>query len=272
MARYLYGGGGDGDIIRTTGLPYINATASIYNSRTGGTQITDLQNISGTAITQVTSDANGQVVFYGPDNYISVLWLDFGSGVRWALSPKAVDLTVTRGIAVQRAADAATPTFTAKAALPYNTADPLEQALAAKLDPLVIPRFASQAARDAAFTAPANGDRCYRTDLGADQLYDGTAWRNYLKPTDTQRGMTTFTFTSVTSSLITVTFPVAYPAGSVPIVTTNINSGVGATAHWDSRAINITNTQFQLFVFTNNSPQDPGTWSSVPVQWTAVAP
>lgn len=178
MARFLYGGGGDGDVIKPTGTPFLNTTALVYNSRSGGTLITDLQNISGTSIGQVTTDSNGQAIFFGPDNYIGTLWLDFGSGsgVRWALSPKAVDLAATRAIAVQRTADAATPSFTTKAHLPYNAADPLEQALATALDPLVIPRFATAAARDTAFPAPANGDRCYRTDLAADQVYTGTAW------------------------------------------------------------------------------------------------
>lgn len=175
MARYLYGGGGDGDIIQPNGTPYINTSANVYNARSGGTQITDLQNFSGATIAAVTTDTYGQAIFYGPDNYIGALWLDFGSGVRWALSPKAVDLAATRAIAVQRSADAATPTFTAKAHLPYNTADPLEQSLATALDPLVIPRFASDAARNAAFPSPAAGDRCYRTDLFRDQVYDSVS-------------------------------------------------------------------------------------------------
>jgi hypothetical protein len=177
MSRYLYGGGGDGDIIKPTGSPYINSTALVYSSRTGGTQVTDLQNVAGTAVTSVTSDSVGQVVFYGPDNYIGVLWLDFGSGVRWALSPKAVDLAATRAIAVQRTTDAAAASLTQKARLPYNAADPLEQALTTALDPLVIPRFTSAATRDAAFPSPVNGDRCYRTDTKSDQLYEGSSWR-----------------------------------------------------------------------------------------------
>lgn len=178
MARFLYGGGGDGDVIKPAGTPFINTTALVYNSRSGGSQITDLQNISGTSISQVTTDSVGQAIFFGPDNYIGVLWLDFGAGspVRWAVSPKAVDLAANRAIAVQRAADAATPSFTAKAHLPYNTADPLEQALTTALDPMVIPRFATSAARDAAFPAPTAGDRCYRTDIKSEQLYNGTTW------------------------------------------------------------------------------------------------
>jgi hypothetical protein len=164
----------------------VNATATIYDSRTSGTRITDLQNISGAAVTSVTTDSFGQAVFFGPDNYIATLWLDFGSGVRWALSPKAVDLAATRAIAVQRAADAnaATLSYTPKAHLPYSPNDPLEQALATALDGGVINRVASQSARDAAFPSPINGDRVYRLDLAAEQVYNGSlgVWRtsNYV--------------------------------------------------------------------------------------------
>lgn len=178
MTRYLYGGGGDGGIVKPSGQPFLNAGAAVYNSRSGGAQITDLQTVSGTAIATVTSDANGQVAFYGPDNYIGTLWLDFGtgSGVRWALSPKSVDLAATKAIEMQRSADAGFPSFTTRAHLPYNTADPLLQALATTVDHLVITQVIDQAARDAAFPSPQNGDRAYRIDLKADQLYNGTSW------------------------------------------------------------------------------------------------
>jgi hypothetical protein len=172
MARYLFGGGGDGDIVKPTGLPYTNASANVYNARTGGTAITDLQDIAGNAVASVVADANGQILFYGPDNFIGTLWLDFGTGIRWALSPKAVDLAATRAVAVQRTADAAALSYTQKARLPYSPNDPLEQTLTAALDPMVIPRFGSDAARDAAFPSPQEGDRCYRTDLSRDQVYD----------------------------------------------------------------------------------------------------
>lgn len=224
MARFIYGGGGDGDIIRTTGVPYINASANVYDARTGGNPVTDLQNITGAAITSVTTDSFGQAIFFGPDNYISVLWLDFGSGVRWALSPKAVDLTATRAITVQRAADAAGASLTTKAALPYHAADPLEQALATKLDPLVIPRFASQAARDAAFPSPVTGDRCWRDDLQADQVYVTAlaAWRtilfaNRLGPTGAGSGSVSNTATE--TQLAGINCPGTVTAGATFRVT-----------------------------------------------------
>lgn len=197
MARFLYGGGGDGDVIKPTGVPYISATAIVYDARTGGNPVTDLQNMAGAAITQVVTDTYGQAIFYGPDMFIGVLWLDFGSGVRWGLSPKAVDLAATKAISAQRAADNAGAAFTLKAALPYNANDPLEQALTTKLDPLVIPRFSSISARDAAFPVPVAGDRCYRTDTDMEQVYQGgqAQWRN-------RPAMTPSSFTTTLSNTI----------------------------------------------------------------------
>jgi hypothetical protein len=210
MTRYLYGAGGDGEVVRTSGLPYANAAASVYNSRSGGSPITDLQTLTGAAISSVTSDPYGQVAFYGPDNYIGTLWLDFGGGVRWALSPKAVDLAATQAIAVQRTADASALSYTTKSTLPYNTADPLEQALAAKLDPLVIPRFPTQTARDAAFPAPTNGDRCYRTDLASDQLYNGTSWVTLVQAGAWNTANLTITPTSGTMSVNSGSLTIRY--------------------------------------------------------------
>lgn len=177
MTRYLYGGGGDGDIIRTTGLPFANSSANVHTTRTGASPVTDLQNVSGAATTNITTDVNGQALFYGPDNYIGVLWLDFGVGVRWALSPKDVSAAALQAHAVQRAADLTAATRTKKAGLRTNVADPLLNALAGDLDPLVEPRFASASLRDDAFPAPADGDRCYRTDLHCAMRYHGGAGR-----------------------------------------------------------------------------------------------
>lgn len=223
MTRFIYGGGGDGDIIQPSGVPFANATALVYNARTGGTRITDLQTISGAAVSAATTDLYGQAIFYGPDAYIGVLWLDFGVGPRWALSPKAVDLASAQAIAVQRAADFTGAAFTVKAALPYNANDPLEQALANKLDPMVIPRFASQTARNAAFPAPANGDRCWRTDLSAEQVYNGSTstWRttSFASDTGTTGSAVTLNATATETALSTLSLPGNLPAGATFRVT-----------------------------------------------------
>jgi hypothetical protein len=223
MTRFIYGGGGDGDIIQPSGAPYANATASVYNARTGGTSVTDLQNMSGAAITTVTTDSYGQAIFYGPDAYIGVLWLSFGVGPRWAISPKAVDLASAQAIAVQRAADFTGASFTTKAALPYHANDPLEQALASKLDPLVIPRVASQAARDAAFPSPVSGDRCWRTDLNTEQTYNGSlgVWRSTSFATSfgSVGGTVTVSNTATETALSGLSVPANSPAGATFRVT-----------------------------------------------------
>lgn len=200
MARFLYGGGGDGDIVQPTGLPYTNAPATVYSARTAGAAVTDLQSLAGATLpgAAVTSDAYGQVAFYGPDNFVGTLWLQFGTGPRWALSPKAVDLTAAQVIASQRSADDTGRTTTRKAALPKSAANPLGSRLADTLDPLVIPRFASLAARNAAFPAPVSGDRCWRSDLLTDELYDGTRWRTHT--TDAPWTVGAFTITPATGT------------------------------------------------------------------------
>lgn len=184
MARYLFGAGGDGEInSATTGLPYANTVANIYNARTGGSLVTDLQNTSGGAISQVTSDAYGQFAFFGPDAYTNTLWLDLGTGPRWAMRPAdiasmvsaAVTTNMSATISQVRASDYTNRVFTTKAALPKNTNDPLEAGLADALDPLLIPRFASSSARNTAFPSPADGDRCYRTDNHQMERYDSAA-------------------------------------------------------------------------------------------------
>lgn len=79
-----------------------------------------------------------------------------------------------------------------------------------------------------------------------------------------QTGSSTISFATDTSFTVAVTFAKAFPA--VPKVFTNINSGAGSTASWDSRAFNVTTTGFTMFVFGPSS-----TWSNIEVQWAAIA-
>jgi hypothetical protein len=270
VARFIYGGGGDGDIIKPTGVPYINAGANVFDARSGGSQISDLQNISGVAITSVTTDAFGQAIFYGPDNYIGVLWLDFGSGVRWAVSPKAVDLAATRAVAVQRAADAAATTPTTKAGLPYNAADPLEQALATALDPLVIPRFASPSARDAAFPSPQNGDRVWRTDLAAEQIYNGQLglWRatSFAYNFGTVGGSVTVSNTTTETVLATAAVPAGVVAGATYRITAygTLIQAASTTPNISFRTkvggISGTTMSSTLFTAASNASPAPRPW------------
>lgn len=64
-------GGADGDWAFSQSGPYIalqsGVSVTFYTALTGGTQVTDLQNTSGGAITSVTTNSNGEIPeFYGP--------------------------------------------------------------------------------------------------------------------------------------------------------------------------------------------------------------
>lgn len=77
-----------------------------------------------------------------------------------------------------------------------------------------------------------------------------------------QAGAVLISFTTQTSFTTAVVFDT--PFDSQPSVSVNINSGVGATANWQSRGFNVSTTGFTIFVFGPSS-----TWASVDVQWQA---
>lgn len=88
MARSLYGATpADVTFDAETGVlaPEVNVT--IWTARTGGTQITDLLNISSAPVTLATSDEYGFLAFYGPDGVTATLWADGDAGSRVALFP-----------------------------------------------------------------------------------------------------------------------------------------------------------------------------------------
>jgi hypothetical protein len=85
-------------------------------------------------------------------------------------------------------------------------------------------------------------------------------------PMGYQAGQLSVSFTTLTSFTVVVNFAQPYPAGTNLSVHTNINSGVGATANWQSRAINIMPASFTLFVFTAGAAS---TWTNVGVVWSA---
>lgn len=92
---------------------------------------------------------------------------------------------------------------------------------------------------------------------------DNDFWILEHKVARSESGNVSFTFTSQTSQTFVVTFGTPFP--SAPnMVDTDINSGSGSTAGWNSRAFNITATGFTLFVFGSVS-----TWTNVQVLWMA---
>ena len=89
MARYLYGGTAADVTTTQAGRLVTGATLTVWDSQSGGTQITDLQDATGTAATVVTSDAYGRVLFYGPDNDTRSFWLESNVGGRLLVRPAA---------------------------------------------------------------------------------------------------------------------------------------------------------------------------------------
>lgn len=83
MARYTYAGStGDFVIDVTTGRPTPNIQVTVWTAQTGGTQVTDLLNTAGSAVTYVTSDSVGFIQFQGPDGMRDDLWIYTGTGSR----------------------------------------------------------------------------------------------------------------------------------------------------------------------------------------------
>jgi hypothetical protein len=95
MARNLYGCTSADFTLTESGRVVAGATATVWTARTGGTQITDLTDLDGDAITSVTSDADGGIRFYGVDGDKDAYWLDTGTGTRIAVRP--VNLTGETG-------------------------------------------------------------------------------------------------------------------------------------------------------------------------------
>lgn len=81
----------------------------------------------------------------------------------------------------------------------------------------------------------------------------------------TRRGSVEMSFASTNASTMVVNFGFTFPG--VPTVMTNIDSGAGATARWETRAITILTTGFTLFAY--QSQATAGTWTDVPVSWIA---
>ena len=172
MARSIYGADGSAQVVSLTGTPTL-AAATVKSARTGGVTVTDIQNMSGANLGGVvTPDSRGQIIFQGPDGSTATYWLDFGDGgPRWGVRPVDMNDMVNLAMAARELAQNVAPgSATPEAGLPYVNNHPTKN-LALALEGLVIPRFASASARDTAFTAPTDGDRCYRTDLHAHQTY-----------------------------------------------------------------------------------------------------
>lgn len=87
MTRYLYGATPSDVTFNSDGGLAPAATITLWNARSGGAQVIDLQTVGGSSISSVTSDSLGFIAFLGPDGYTGTLWADGGVGDRVALFP-----------------------------------------------------------------------------------------------------------------------------------------------------------------------------------------
>jgi len=87
VARNMYGATSADFTLTSGGRVVPGAELTIWTARTGGTQITDLLDVDSVATTTVTSDADGSIVYYGPNNDKTVHWADSGVGNRIAVRP-----------------------------------------------------------------------------------------------------------------------------------------------------------------------------------------
>lgn len=80
-------------------------------------------------------------------------------------------------------------------------------------------------------------------------------------------GTALITFVSQTSFVQAISFGFTFDAP--PQVFTEIGSGAGAAARWDSRAINITTTGFDMFVYRTDASDPAVSWTNIGVHWRA---
>lgn len=81
----------------------------------------------------------------------------------------------------------------------------------------------------------------------------------------TQRGSVNMSFSGVNASTTPVSFGFTFPA--LPTIMVNLDSGAGATARWEVRAISPTTTGFTMFAY--QSQANTGTWTDIPLSWLA---
>lgn len=129
MARSTFGGTSNDYLFDEVGRfvhMVKNRTFTVWSAATGGTQYTDLLDMSGAAITAVTTDSNGFYQFQGPDSVLSV-WADTGSVSRSKIvtndgnSNAAIDARIN--VALPGAVATATANKVDKNVIVYNVKD-----------------------------------------------------------------------------------------------------------------------------------------------------
>nr|WTB31180.1 polysaccharide deacetylase family protein [Streptomyces sp. NBC_00830] len=126
MARHLFGLSPADVTMSQSGTSLVLEPGSVgtaWDARVGGTQITDLTDLSSNPITEVTSDSYSVIGFYGPDG-VTTLYLDFGfSGGRVLM--QASDLGASITDLQTNKADLSGATFTGAVTLNANPTAPL---------------------------------------------------------------------------------------------------------------------------------------------------
>jgi hypothetical protein len=85
--RYAFGGSPADYAMEKVGNSLLlrpSAVGTVWDALAGGTQLTDLTDLTGTPITTVTADGDGAVSFNGPDGVTSC-YVDFGYGRRYVM-------------------------------------------------------------------------------------------------------------------------------------------------------------------------------------------
>lgn len=123
MTRHLFGGQPSDlamQIAGTTLTVKPGATLTVRDSLSGGNQITDLTDLSGSAISQVIADSLGGVAFWGPDDGTSLVYIDGGLGVRYAMQPVDLGQSIAQ-LSATTAAALANLTTLVNAAIPASS-------------------------------------------------------------------------------------------------------------------------------------------------------
>ncbi|MFA0844337.1 glycerophosphodiester phosphodiesterase [Streptomyces rochei] len=95
--RYQYGSDGGSVVTDAAGNAVVGRPGAVWTARTGGSQVTDLLTLAGTATGgTITTDSRGRIAFQGPDGVTATLWWDGGDGTRWAILPTETD-RIARG-------------------------------------------------------------------------------------------------------------------------------------------------------------------------------
>jgi len=150
MARRTFGGTAADFLTDSRGNVESGGVGTVWTARTGGTQITDLLDANGAPVTTVSALASpeGMVLFSGPDDGTSVVWVDFGGGRVKMVAHDGYPALDNNGDIAAAAVPDLSGTYVAVGSLVFNVKD-----YGAAGDGLADDTAEIQAAIDAAYAA-----------------------------------------------------------------------------------------------------------------------